>query len=387
MLAFAPGGTSGVQWTEYEWVIGETEAPLTVLTARPGLEHESDQPVDFAFSTDATGTTFECWLDGGDPAPCTTPKRYSRLAVGEHTFHVQAVHPIVLDAQGDPLERLYTPVPTSYRFTVVDTQPPDTTVDYGPAATTNSPHAWFGFGSTEAGSIECSLDGGAWAGCESPYELTDVPVGQHTLRVRSRDLGGNVDPTPAAHSWTVSALATNTPVGSNVTVELPLPGGQTGSATFFEVSTAGATSLGRLTGGPSLPAGYGGGQYLDLHTTAGYGDPLQLCLGYDPATFVGTARILTWDGTAWIDVTLTNNPTTGVVCGIPEGLGPGRPRRWHRRLPARLDPDRSAQPDDEHHGELHLHRRPARRPGDVLDRRGAVRGLHLPEGLRAAGGG
>ena len=77
-----------------------------------------------------------------------------------------------------------------------------------------------------------------------------------------------------------------------MTVELPLPaqGGEpagTATVNFFEVKIAGATTIDQLDGGPpvDLP-GYGlvGGRYYDINTTADYGDPLRVCLPYDPAT-------------------------------------------------------------------------------------------------------
>jgi CSLREA domain-containing protein len=323
VLATSPGGLVEEQWAEHEWTVGETVAPITDLTVRPGLEHERTEPATFEFTTSSTGTTFECWLDGADPAPCESPVSFESLSTGEHTFNVQAVHDPGVGPDGEPLELLYTPVPTSYTFTVVDTAPPDTVIRYGPATSTTSPNAWFGFASSESGSrIECSLDGGGWSECEPPHLVEDLAPGDHTLRARAVDVSGQPDPTPAEHAWTITVTGTNTPVGNDVRVDVPMPGGGTASMTFFEVSTAGSTTLGGLTGGPSLPVGYGGGRFLDLHTTAGYGDPVRLCLPYEPAAYEGSsARVLAFDGTVWSDVTLTNDPAAGRVCAQPEELG------------------------------------------------------------------
>ena len=61
----------------------------------------------------------------------------------------------------------------------------------------------FSFSSSEAGStFQCSFRTAAFVPCMSPYAV-DVPgSGSHTFKVRAIDGAGNVDPTPATHTWT-----------------------------------------------------------------------------------------------------------------------------------------------------------------------------------------
>ena len=60
----------------------------------------------------------------------------------------------------------------------------------------------FGFVATEAGvSYQCSLDGALFAACPNPTTVTVGP-GRHTFRVAARDTSGNVDPYPAATTFT-----------------------------------------------------------------------------------------------------------------------------------------------------------------------------------------
>ncbi|MBE7436604.1 MAG: hypothetical protein HS100_21995 [Anaerolineales bacterium] len=93
--------------------------------------------------------------------------------------------------------------------TVGDTTPPDTVIDSGPVNPTNSAAATFTFhGSddvTPAASLtfECALDGGSFSACTGPAVFTGLTDGSHGFAVRARDGAGNLDPTPATHSWVV----------------------------------------------------------------------------------------------------------------------------------------------------------------------------------------
>ncbi len=51
-------------------------------------------------------------------------------------------------------------------------------------------------------SLECNLNGGGFEPCSSPFE-TKVRKGRHSFEVRARDGAGNVDGTPAEHSFKV----------------------------------------------------------------------------------------------------------------------------------------------------------------------------------------
>jgi hypothetical protein len=85
-----------------------------------------------------------------------------------------------------------------------DIRAPETTIDAGPSATTQSRSATLRFSSDEAGAaFECSLDGAAFAPCSSPREYTGLALGAHDVRVRAIDEAGNVDGSPARHAWTV----------------------------------------------------------------------------------------------------------------------------------------------------------------------------------------
>ena len=67
----------------------DTDPPETTISSGPTGSSTSTS-ASFAFASDETGSTFECRLDGGAWAACSSPKAYSSLVTGPHTFEVRA---------------------------------------------------------------------------------------------------------------------------------------------------------------------------------------------------------------------------------------------------------------------------------------------------------
>jgi hypothetical protein len=178
----------------------DTTAPQTSITSGPAATTTSTS-ASFAFNSSEGGSSFECKLDGGSWAACTAPEAYTGLAVGPHQFSVRAI---------DPAENV-DPTPAASSWTIEtegppppDTTPPQTSITGGPAATTTATSASFTFTSNEAGSsFECKLDGGSWGACATPEAYSGLALGSHQFSVQATDPANNVDPTPAASSWTI----------------------------------------------------------------------------------------------------------------------------------------------------------------------------------------
>jgi uncharacterized protein (TIGR03382 family) len=117
----------------------------------------------------------------------------SPLADGPH-----AVKAIATDDVGNASPESNT------RNVTVDATAPETLIASGPSGSTAERSATFDFDATEPDvTFECSLDGGAFAPCAELATFADLAEGSHLLEVRSRDVAGNVDATPATRAWTV----------------------------------------------------------------------------------------------------------------------------------------------------------------------------------------
>jgi hypothetical protein len=90
----------------YTWVI-DTVAPDTTITSQP-TNPTTSTTATFTFTATEAGSTFQCQLDGGAYAACTTPATYTGLANGSHTFNVKAT-----DAVGNT-----DATPATYTWTV-----------------------------------------------------------------------------------------------------------------------------------------------------------------------------------------------------------------------------------------------------------------------------
>jgi hypothetical protein len=183
------------------WTVDKV-APETTLNSGPSGTVASTS-AGFEFSSNESGT-FVCSLDGATVG-CGSPKTYSGLAQGTHTFTVRA-RDVAGNEDSSPAVRTWT----------VDTVAPETTLaDSGPTGSTTATSAEFAFSSEPGVTFRCQLDSQAVeVGCSSPRGFSGLAVGTHTFKVWATDGAGNADPTPATRTWTVTSAGTGTGTGT-----------------------------------------------------------------------------------------------------------------------------------------------------------------------------
>jgi hypothetical protein len=108
VLAPSPPGPGGGASASVAAPAGyDTTAPGTTIGKRQVRSRA--RSARFAFAADEAGSTFRCRLDGHKPIPCGSPKSFTGLAWGPHTFKVYAVDPA---GNADP-------TPATVRFSIV----------------------------------------------------------------------------------------------------------------------------------------------------------------------------------------------------------------------------------------------------------------------------
>ena len=253
--------------TSYTWVIDLTNPVVTIDPATEPSNPTNTTQASFEFTSNKAGSSFECALDGGGFASCTSPAGYSGLADGAHQFAVRAT-----DSLGT------TGPATVWSWTIDTVAPSAPAITSAPRSQTNSRTAIVVFHGGETGlSFSCRLDGGAFAACGSPISYGNLADGAHSFTVRSKDAAGNVGPA-AARGWVVDTRPPHTSITG-----APPNVSSTASATFAFASSEASSFSCSLDGGAfsacSSPRSYGGlsdgGHIFRVRATdlAGNADP------------------------------------------------------------------------------------------------------------------
>lgn len=193
----------------YDWTV-DTTAPTTAIEAKPDNPSNESSP-SFTFSgADPSGSGvsgFECRLDSGTFAACSSPSFPGPLADGAHSFEVRAI-----DNAGNA-----DASPASYTWTV-DSTPPTVEIEEQPSDPSKSSSAGFDFSGEditepEGVAFECSLDGEDFGPCESGQEYLSLTDGAHDFEVKALDQAGNAS-APDSYTWTVDTTAPTTTIAT-----------------------------------------------------------------------------------------------------------------------------------------------------------------------------
>ena len=225
-----------------------TEAePVTVTIESEVVGMPAGTPWEFDFSSPGVLGFFT--LTDAEPGIS-----FEELEAGEFRLNIQTLTGFIrsvscdngqstasssLDIRVDPGEH----VTCTYSH-VYDGEPPETVITSGPPPLTNSTTATIEFSSEPDATFKCGLAGDAMLSCTSPLILTGLTDATRTYHVIATDKAGNVDPTPASHSWTVDATPPQTTLHSG-----PSNPTFSSNASFTFSSQTGATLACRLDGG------------------------------------------------------------------------------------------------------------------------------------------
>ena len=228
----------------YSWTI-DTSAPVVSISANPSSVTNATF-ANFSFSAVDSGggtvSSYNCKLDTGAYASCTSPRSLTGLTQGPHSFSVTAV-----DSVGNVSN------PSTYSWTV-DTTIPTVTILSNPTSATSSNSASFTFSGADTGGgavaeYSCKLDAGAFSTCSSPVSYSSLSEGSHTFSLRVSDTAGNISAV-STYTWTVDGTPPTVIIGTKPTSINNLTSGSIsfsatdalGSVSSYQCSLDGATA-------------------------------------------------------------------------------------------------------------------------------------------------
>jgi hypothetical protein len=212
-----------------------------------------------------------------------------------------------LDATSDLVVASSDDHTDNYWHNEIELTPPETTINSGPTGTVSSSSATFTFSANEGGStFQCKLDSGSFSSCTSPKSYNGLVDGSHSFSVQATDPAGNVDPTPATRTWTISGSDVRTftfsPDG-DATVDSTAPNGNFGTTTTLSADSSPLTGAYLLFNVQGIETVYSA--KLRIFVTNGTTD--------GPAIY-GT-------GTGWTETGITWNNRPGRTSGAVDDKG------------------------------------------------------------------
>lgn len=169
-------GTRGLVGPATVTVVDATPPDTNITSKPPALSNS--KAANLSFTSTEEGSTFECQLDSGNYASCTSPKDYTGLSDGLHTFSVRATDP----AGNTDLS------PASYAWTV-DTTAPATTAT--PAGGLYNSAQSVTLAANETATIYYTTDGSTPTTASAVYSSSLNIAETTTIKFFARDNAGN----------------------------------------------------------------------------------------------------------------------------------------------------------------------------------------------------
>lgn len=172
-------------------IVLDTVAPDTSITAKPSTPTNTTS-TSFNFISTETGSRFQCQLDNGGYTACTSPRSYSSLSAGSHTFYVKAT-----DLAGNTDSS-----PTSHTWTI-DTTATITTAS--PAGGTYTSAQSVILTVSETATIRYTTDGTTPTASSTVYTAPASITKDTTLKFFAVDNAGNAG-TIITETYVITAM-------------------------------------------------------------------------------------------------------------------------------------------------------------------------------------
>jgi large repetitive protein len=200
-------GNAGVAAT-FQWTVDQTAPIARIVDVSPAAAVSNVSSKAFTFAANES-SSFECSVDNGPFASCTSPVNLSGLDDGNHWFEVRAT-----DAAGN------LGAGASYSWSIDTAAPAVTIASVNPAqGATNANSVFADFNVSEPSTMFYSWDGGTSTEFSGSFSISDVADGAHSLVVYATDAAGNRS-ADVVLSWTVDrslpvlSFGAITPAGS-----------------------------------------------------------------------------------------------------------------------------------------------------------------------------
>lgn len=303
----------------YTWVVDLTRPYLTLTLVSPRSLPTSSSTAIFEFFS-SEDSFYECRLDGQLVSPCGSPMAFSNLSEGQHNFSL-----IATDRAGNVSE-------LSSLTWGIDQTPPQLTITsvVPPENQTNVDSLELYFETSEPGIIRCNFDQGGDAPCSSPFVVTALVGGQHTLVLSAEDRAGNLS-SRVTYTWEVITLA------PKATIDRVIPAASvtSSSSIMIEFSSAQTSRFSCSLDGHAFSFCSSGISYTNLadgnHTfevrvqkrdgSLGDGDFYSWTVDTTPPTVMITSTDPAWSPTAKTEITVNfvANETASFYCAQDGG--------------------------------------------------------------------